>query len=150
MRTAALGFCLSGFMVSALPSLTRAALQYSVKSDADMFRTETLDPPPLANLPKGEALLLLHRGALQSQVETEGGLRGWMRNEDVLAMAPTDGQNHAIGSQQVTGSGDLNATPLVLLLPPQSAEVLPLDRSFTGEIPEAVDKEQLEMRHGEN
>ncbi len=150
MRNAALGLCFSGFMVSALPSRTQAALEYRAKTDADLFRTQALEPPPLANLAQGEGLKLLQHGGAQSLVETEGGLKGWMRNGDIVAMAAAPGQNMALGSQTVTGSGEVNISPDSWGLGAAQFGLLPLDRDFAGDIVEAKDREQLEMRHGEN
>ncbi|MDB5047056.1 MAG: hypothetical protein JWO30_127 [Fibrobacteres bacterium] len=151
MRTAALKLCLSGFLVAALPSLTRASLEYSAKTDlAALFRSETLDPPPLAILDKGESLKLIHRGAAHSQVETAGGLKGWMKNEDLLAVESASGQKMAFGDQKITGGGEFNHSPLIQNLPMDRIDVLDLDRSFESEIIEAIDKEQLEMKNGDN
>lgn len=151
MRSAALGLCLSGFLVSALPSLISASLEYSAKTDAAaLFRAETLDPPPLATLGKGESLKLLHRGAAQSLVETDGGMKGWMKNADILATASTPGQAVRFGDQQVIGSGDLNVSPIILQPKDWDPDVVSPDRSFLGEIPQAIDREQVEMKHDEN
>lgn len=151
MRTAALRICLSGLVFSA-PTLTHAALEYSVKSDvAEIFRSQTLEPPPLATLEKGETLKLIHRGASRSQVETGGGIKGWIRNGDLQAMQSAPGQNMRLGDHKVFGGGEYNHSETVFLGPFHTTpEIISLHRSFSGEIAEAIDKEQLEMRNGDN
>jgi hypothetical protein len=151
MRTATLRYCLSGILISALPTLTLASLEYSAKTDeAGLFRSEMLDPPPLATLGKGESLKLLHRGADRSEVETTGGLKGWMRNQDLQAMESAPGLKVRLADQDVTAGGTAVISPLVLRMPSFAVEVISLDRSFVDEIAEAMDKEQVEMRHGDN
>jgi hypothetical protein len=151
MRTAALRLCLSGFIVSAIPSLPLASIEYSAKiEEAGVFRSETLEPPPLATLGKGEGVKMIHQGENGSLIETEGGLKGWVRNEDLQAAKSAQGQKFKLGDQSVTGNGDLNISPLIFEYGSLQAELVPLDRTFSGEIVEAMDKEQVEMRHGEN
>jgi hypothetical protein len=150
MRTAALRYCLSGLFLS-IPSLVSASLEYQVKTEnAEVFRTPALAPPPLAALTQGETLKLIQRGPAASLVESEGGIRGWMRNDDVLAMESARGQKFGLGEQRVNGMEDWKGSFDIKLPKPAPAEVLPLDRTFNGEIIEAVDKEQVEMRNDDN
>lgn len=149
MRTTALGLCLSGFLFSAFQA--QAATEYSIKSEsAGLFRTLTLEPPPLATLQKGEALKLLHRGEAQSLVETFGGLKGWVRNQDLLAIESGPGKKFTLPGQSVTGGGEVAISPDSWGMAPAKLEVSDLERSFSGEIVESADKEQVEMRHDEN
>jgi hypothetical protein len=150
MRTAALRYCLSGLFL-AIPALVSASLEYQVKTEnAEVFRTPALAPPPLAILTQGETLKLIQRGPAASLVESEEGIQGWMRNDDVLAMESARGQKIGLGEQHVTGMDDWKGSFDIKHPPLIPAEVLPLDRSFTGEIIEAVDKEQVEMRNDDN
>jgi hypothetical protein len=149
MRTAVIRYCLSATL--AIPALSRAAFEYSVRIESSpLFRTEALEPPPLANLAAGQAVRLIHHGAAQSLVETAGGMKGWMRNADLLALAPAPGGEHRLGEQDVFGGGELAVSPDSWVLPGSRGELLAPDRSFTAEIAEALDKEQVEMRHDEN
>lgn len=151
MRTAALRLCLSGFIVSSIPSLTLASLEYSVKTDeVRLFRTEALEPPPLATLEKGDGVKMIHQGKSSSLIETAGGLKGWMRNEDLKAERTAAAQTHKLGDQQVTGGPEFNFTGCIFLPSQGSFEILTPDRNFAGEIVEVMDKEQVEMRHDEN
>lgn len=150
MRTAALRYCLSGLFL-AIPALVSASLEYQVKTgNAEVYRTPALTPPPLATLARGETLKLIQRGAAASLVESEDGIQGWMRNDDVLAMESARGQKFGLGEQHVGGIGDWKGSIDFINPKMPPAEVLPLDRTFNGEIIEAVDKEQVEMRNDDN
>lgn len=150
MRTAALRLCLSGFIVSAIPSLTHAAFEYSVKNErTEMFRTQAMEPPPVAILPKGENLKLLERGKTQSRVQISEGWKGWVRNEDIQGLASMAPQKFRMGDVNVVGEGNI-FSPIILNLALPSADIVSPERSFSGEIVESMDKEQVEMRHDEN
>lgn len=148
MRTALLRYCLSASLV--FPALSLASLGYTVKRDADLYRTEALQPPPLASLDAGQAVRMLHRGPAQSLIETAGGLKGWIRNEDLLAMAPAGTQEHRLADQKVTGAGEVNVSPWIEHGAVDANVDVNLDRAFAAEISEMLDKEQVEMRHDEN
>jgi hypothetical protein len=148
MRTARLRLCLSVSLV--FPALSLASLEYTVKHDAEVYRTEALEPPPMASLSEGQAVRLIHQGPEGSLIETGTGLKGWIRNGDLLALAPATGGDHRLGDQQVMGGGELNVSPLTLKLRFNPDADVILDRGFAGEILETVDKEQVEMRHDEN
>ena len=152
MRTASLRYCLSAIAVSAFPALVHASLGYSVKIEgAEVYRTEKLEPPPITSLGQGQALKLIHQGPAGSMVETEGGVKGWMRNGDLLAMENAPGGDFKLGNQPITGGGDPNISPTILMMPSRwEPEVFGLDRSFGDEIVEPMDREQVEMRHDEN
>lgn len=152
MRTAAPGLCFSGMiiglMIAAAP--IQASVEYRIQADAaDLFRTQALEPPPLTSLSQGEVLKLIERGAAASLMETAEGVRGWVGNKDLLAMQSAQGGKFDLPKQSVTGS-DLNRSFLILKMPSTFVEPLPLDRSFSGEIIEAMDKEQVEMRNDDN
>jgi hypothetical protein len=150
MRTAALRLCLSGFIVSAIPTLTQAAIEYSINKDgAEMFRTQAMEPPPVAILQKGENLELLERGKTQSRVRISEGWKGWVRNKDIQGLAMAAPQEHHLGKVNVQGEGNIGSRYILDLAPP-SADIVSLERSFSGEILESMDKEQVEMRHDEN
>lgn len=64
-----------------------AALEHRVKADdTPVFRTRLLEPPPLATLAEGDAVELIHQGRSESMVKTDGNVRGWMRNADLVAV----------------------------------------------------------------
>lgn len=150
MRTALLRYCLPMSLVfPAFSFASLASLGYTIKHDADLYRTEALEPPPLASLDAGQAVQLLHRGPAQSLVGTAGGLKGWMRNEDLLAVAPAGAQEHRLSDQKVTGD-ELNISPLILEGAVDTRVPVEFERTFRGEISEMLDKEQVEMRHDEN
>ncbi|MBW8889688.1 MAG: hypothetical protein JF616_18175 [Fibrobacteres bacterium] len=148
MRTALLRYCLPVTLV--FPALSLASLGYALKHDADLYRTETLEPPPLASLEAGQSVRMLHPGAAQSLVETVGGLKGWVRNGDLLALAPAGAQKHELPNQKVTGAGDVNVSPWVNNGAVDADMAVAPDRAFAAEIIETLDKEQVEMRHDEN
>ncbi len=149
MRTALPRYCLSALL--SLPALSSAALGYSVKNgDAPIFRTEALEPPPLGSLEAGLAVRLLQEGPSGSLIETEGGLKGWMRNSDLLAMASARPGDHRWGDQQVKGGGEAAISPYTFIPRVEHVEPIALGRTFSGEILEAMDREQVEMRHDEN
>lgn len=149
MRTASYRYCLPVFLAFAIPAT--AGLTYKVKShEADLFRTEALEPPPLATLAEGEVLKLIHEGAASSLLETEGGIKGWMRNSDLLAMKSTEGQDFRLKEQVVNPGGRVNVSPIIPGQRFDFSDMVPLDRAFEGEIAEPMDREQVEMRHDEN
>lgn len=149
MRTASYRYCLPVFLAIAIPAT--AGLTYKVKTpEADLYRTEALDPPPLATLAEGEVLKLIHEGAASSLLETEGGIKGWMRNSDLLAMKSAEGQDFRLKEQVVNPDGRVNISPWLSTRRFDYLEMLPLDRAFEGEIVEPMDREQVEMRHDEN
>lgn len=151
MRTALLRYCLPVSLV--FPALSLASLAttgYSLKHDAEIYRTEAMEPPPLASLTEGQSVRLIHKGQVGSLVETGSGLKGWIRNGDLLAMAPAAGGEHRIGDQQVVGGGDLNVSPWIQRPVIDAGAEVVLDRGFSAEILETLDKEQVEMRNDEN
>jgi hypothetical protein len=153
MRTAAPGLCFSGMMIGLMitaASPVRASVEYRIQADAaDLFRTQALEPPPLTSLSRGEVLNLIQRGAAASLMETAEGVQGWVSNKDLLAMQSARGGKFGLPEQTVTGAR-LNVSPDVWIPPAPTVDALPLDRSFSGEIIEAMDKEQVEMRHDDN
>jgi hypothetical protein len=152
MRTAAPGLCFSGMMIGLMIAAApvQASVEYRVQADAaDLFRTQALEPPPLTSLSQGEVLNLIRRGPASSLMETAEGIQGWVSNKDLLAMRSARGGKFGLPEQSVTGS-DLSISPLILTSPELTVDALPLDRSFSGEILEAIDKEQVEMRHDDN
>lgn len=147
MRTALLRYCLPMSLV--FPALSLASLGYTIRHDADLFRTEALEPPPLASLDAGQAVSMRQRGPAVSLVETADGLKGWVRNENLLAMLPVGPQEHRLSDQKVTG-GEVNVSPLVFEGAVDTRVPVEFERTFKGEITEMLDKEQVEMRHDEN
>lgn len=151
MRTALSRSCLPLLVSAVFPLLSQASLAYSAKHEgAEVFRGETLDPPPLASLIQGQAVKMLAQGKAASLIETETGIKGWVRNEDLLAMNGPEGKAFHLRPVDVQGAGVFNHSPFVLDAAGPSPELLPLDRSFLGEVPGNLDREQMEMRHDEN
>ena len=137
-----------GLMIAAAP--VQASVEYRIQADAaDLFRTQALEPPPLTSLSQGEVLKLIERGAAASLMETAEGVQGWVSNRDLLAMQSAPGGKFGIPEQSVKGI-DWNTSVFVYPIGRYEAEPFPLDRSFSGEILEAIDKEQVEMRNDEN
>jgi hypothetical protein len=153
---------LSRFFSAALPFAAFALLpasqsfgavetEYRAKSDeTHVFRTQALEPPPLARLAEGDVVILLHRGDAESQVKTAGGLKGWVRNQDLLAIALAGPAEHRLGDQDIQGSGEFRGSIDFMRPPRLMVEVSDLDRSFMDEVVETVDREQWEMRHDEH
>lgn len=152
MRTAAPGFCFSGMviglMIAAAP--VQASVEYRIQADAaDLFRTQALEPPPLTSLSQGEVLKLIERGPAASLMETDEGVQGWVSNRDLLAMQSAPGGKFGLPEQSVKGS-DWNTSVDTWIPRAPIVDAVPLDRSFSGEIIEAMDKEQVEMRNDDN
>jgi hypothetical protein len=151
MRTALSRYCLPLLVSAAFPLLSHASLAYTaMREGAGVYRGETLDPPPLASLTQGQAVKMIAKGAAASLIETETGIKGWVRNEDLLAMNGPEGQAFQLRSVDVKGAGDFNHSPFVLDVPGPGPDLLPLDRSFLAEVPGNLDREQMEMRYDEN
>jgi hypothetical protein len=153
---------LSRFFSAALPFAAFALLptsqsfgavetEYRAKSDETLvFRTQALEPPPLARLAEGDVVTLLHQGPAESQVKTAGGLMGWVRNQDLLAVALSGPADHRLGNQDIQGSRSYHGSIDIGRPPRLKVEVSDLERSFTDEVVETVDREQWEMRHDEH
>jgi hypothetical protein len=136
---------------AALPWFSHASLAYTAKHEGvAVFRGESLAPPPLAALAQGQAVKMIAKGADASLIETEGGIKGWVRNQDLLAMLDPKGQAFRLRPVDVQGSGSFNHSEYVLEDAASMLDVVPLDRSFLAEVPGNVDREQVEMRHDEN
>lgn len=126
------------------------AVEHRAKVDAaSVFRTRLLEPPPLTRLSEGEAVEMLVPGRTESMVKTAGGIRGWVRNSELVAVNLAEGSRHRIGDQRISSDG-LAISPAILDLPPAKVRVEELYRSFNDEVIEAIDREQLEMRNDEN
>ncbi len=142
---------LSGLLVFTCVDMGRAELEYRVKSDGvSIFKSSACEPPPMAVLAQGDVLTLVQNGATTSSVKTAGGLQGWMRNEDILAVQIAAKHAVTLATQKVGAEVDWNHSFTTLIPPVPMTELISLDRSFTGEIAEAADREQVEMRHDEN
>lgn len=77
-----------------LSTLAQGGVEYRVKTDgAEVFRTQELQPPAIATLPKGEALTLLHKGSEASLVKTYGEIKGWIRNQDMETVKRPKGKH---------------------------------------------------------
>lgn len=126
-----------------------ATVEHRAKAEASLYRTRLLEPPPLAQLAEGETVTLIHQGEAQSLVKTGGGLRGWVRNADLVEMTVAGPTRHAIREQIIT-PGDFNHSFDIGVPADPEVEMLSLDRSFAAEVVEAIDREQLEMRNDEN
>jgi len=126
------------------------SVEHRAKTDeTSLFRTRLLEPPPLAQLTQGEVVKMLVPGRNESLVGTAGGLRGWVRNRDLVAVKLARGESHHLPDLSIVSDG-LAASPVILDLAPAKVQVEELDRSFDAEVIEAIDREQLEMRHDEN
>jgi hypothetical protein len=153
MRTAAPGLCFSGMILGLIIAAApvQASVEYRIQADAaDLFRTQALEPPPLTSLSRGEVLNLIKKGAAASLMETAEGIRGWVSNKDLLAMQSAPGGKFGLPEQSVKGL-DMNNSWIILMMPSTIYNVPPLlERSFSGEIIEVMDKEQVEMRNDDN
>lgn len=151
MRTAFARYCLAVSVSASLPALSHGSLSYSAKREgAEIYRSEKLDPPPLAGLAKGQAVTLVNKGSAASLIESEGGIRGWIRNEDLVAMSDPNGQAFRLQDIDVLGDPDFNHSFHLNHSIGWTPDFLPIDRGFMAEVPETLDKEQVEMRHDEN
>src|SRR4051794_2026892 len=102
-RFSVFGLSLIAFLPTAF-----AATEIRVKTDeATMFSTEALVPPPVTVLEKGVTLKVLHRSAASSLVRTEGGLQGWVSNENLVAVKMDPGGKMNLPDQAITGDGEV-------------------------------------------
>ena len=142
-------FFLAAAMLLPAANSAFAAVEHRAKTDALLFRTLLLEPPPLAQLTEGKVVQLIQRGADNSLVKTPEGLRGWVRNSDLIEVTVAGSARHDIGEQRIKPDG-FNHSEFVLETEDAKIELMSLDRSFADEVVEAMDREQLEMRHDEN
>lgn len=134
-----------------LPALGAfAAVEYRAKADeTGLYRTVVMEPPPVGLLSEGDVVTLLVTEGNRCLVKTAGGLRGWVRNSDLVGVKIAEGGRHRIGEQVILGS-DFNHSEIIIDDTDPVVEVGTLNRSFDGEVVEAMDREQLEMRNDEN
>lgn len=148
-----LRFSSVALLAAGLPaSRALAAVDYEYRAKADgtlIYRTKVMEPPPVATLSEGEDVTLLHQGENQSLVRTAGGLRGWVRNSDLVAVKVAEGGRFKIREQSIK-TGRFNISPIIIDPADPVIEVGVLERSFFGEVVETMDREQLEMRNDEN
>jgi hypothetical protein len=138
-------------LLPASESFGAVEMEYRAKSNETLvFRTQALEPPPLARLAEGDVVTLLHRGPAESEVKTSGGLKGWVRNQDLVAIALAVPGEHRLGDQAIQGSGEYRGSIDYMRPPAVKVEVSDLERSFMDEVVEPVDREQWEMRHDEH
>lgn len=134
-----------------LPALGAfASVEYRAKADeTGLYRTVVMEPPPVGLLSEGDAVTLLVTEGNQCLVRTGGGLRGWVRKADLVAVTLAEGGRHDLGDQRIIGKY-FNESPYIFEVEDPVVEVGALNRSFDAEVVEVIDREQLEMRNDEN
>jgi hypothetical protein len=148
MRINFLLHLLPGIIALASPAWLYASLGYKVKTEgAVLYRSEKLEPPPVGSLGQGQAVMLIHQGTVGSHILIEGGVTGWVRNEDLLAIENEPGRIMRFGAQHVVGSAEFDLSPFFT---GYYSNILPLDRNYSLEFLETMDREQIEGNHGEN
>ncbi len=149
IQSLCLGYC--ALFTGLLAVSAFSSISYTIKKDQTaLFRTEKLEPPPLASLSSGEVLTLIYRGQNTSQIKTDGGLKGWIQNENILATKDGSSQSYKIQNQNIIGQGETAISPLTLGIEDAVSEVSSITRSFDRDLKQLVDREQLEMTHDEN
>jgi hypothetical protein len=127
-----------------------AAIEHRAKADGTLlFGNPLLEPPPVASLKEGSPLQLLKQEEGSSQVRLKNGLRGWVRNDEIVAVKLAEGGDHRLGDQSIIGD-DWNHTEVLLDLKAPEIRVDAIGRSFDAEVLETLDREQVEMKHDEN
>lgn len=92
----------------------RLTIEHRAKADGTLlFGTRLLEPPPVALLIEGAPLQLLRQEAESSQVRTLNGLRGWVRNDNVVAVKVAEGGDHRLGDQEIHGD-EWNHSEIIL------------------------------------
>lgn len=127
-----------------------AAIEHRAKADGTLlFGNPLLEPPPVAILKEGAPMQLLKKEEGSSQVRLKNGLRGWVRNEEIIAVTLAEGGSHKLGDQSIIGD-DWNHSEILLDQKAPEIRVDGIGRSFEAEVLETLDREQVEMRHDEN
>ena len=145
--------CISLFGGAAFAkSKTESVEVTRIKSNgATLFKLESSDAgDKVADLSAGEEVQMLKEGKARSLVKTGGNVKGWVDNSNIEKVKITSGGTHNLKDVEVVGWLDNPSAVYILDNSNPDVNALPLDRSFSNEIVEKKDREEVERTYDEN
>lgn len=144
--------CGALFTVAMAKSKSESTEVTRVKSGgASLYKTEAADESnKLVDLSAGEEVTLLKEGKARSLIKTSGNVKGWVDNGGIEKVKVAGGATHNLKDVEVVGWLDNPSAVYILDNSNPDVNALPLDRSFSSEIVEKKDREEVERTYDEN
>ncbi len=118
---------------------------------AVLFKAELSDEgDKVADLTAGSEVQLLKESKGRSLIKTSGSVKGWVENSTLERVKITSGGTHNLKDVEVVGWLDNPSAVYILDNSNPDVNALPLDRSFSNEIVEKKDREEVERNYDEN
>ena len=118
---------------------------------AALFKAELSDEADkVADLTAGSEVQLLKEGKGRSLIKSSGSVKGWVENGSLERVRITSGGTHNLKDVEVVGWLDNPSAVYILDNSNPDVNALPLDRSFSNEIVEKKDREEVERTYDEN
>ena len=118
---------------------------------AALFKAELSDEADkVADLSAGSEVQLLKEGKGRSLIKSSGSVKGWVENGALERVKIISGGTHNLKDVEVVGWLDNPSAVYILDNSNPDVNALPLDRSFTSEIVEKKDREEVERTYDEN
>ncbi len=118
---------------------------------AVVYKSESSDASEKAGeLTSGDEVNMVKEGKARSLVKTNGGIKGWVDNGSIEMVKVTGGSTHNLKDVEVVGWLDNPSAVYILDNGNPDMNALPIDRSFSNEIVEPKDREQVERAYDEN
>ena len=142
---------ISLILIAGLVTVYSASQKLIVKSDkATIFKSKG-GSASKGTLNQGESLWLIKKGKNRSLVKTSNGVKGWVMNSNTeYVKGGGKGDTYNLENQDISGWLDNPSAIYILDNSGLDNSALPLTRSFSDEIFEFTDKEQLERGNDEN
>ena len=120
------------------------------KSSTTMYKTEQGEDDKVSDVGGGEDVTLIKEGKSRSLIKTSGSLKGWVDNSSLQKVKVSSGGTHNLKDVEVVGWLDNPSAVYILDNTNPDVNALPLDRSFSTEIVEKKDREEVERTYDEN
>ncbi|MBF0432069.1 MAG: hypothetical protein HQK83_12365 [Fibrobacteria bacterium] len=143
-------YFLSLFLVFSLVCVASAAKGLRIKSNGTPIYKAKTGESSKGTLSQGDMVTLLKKGKDRSLVKTNTGVRGWVKNNLVEYTKKGSGDVYNLNEQDITGWLDNPSAIYILDESGINTDALPLSRSFSDEIFEIQDREELERGNDEN
>ena len=120
------------------------------KSSTTLYKTEQGEDDKVSDLGGGEDITLIKEGKNRSLIKTSGSIKGWVENSSLQKVKISSGGTHNLKDVEVVGWLDNPSAVYILDNTNPDVNALPLDRSFSTEIVEKKDREEVERTYDEN
>jgi len=138
-------------LIVGLVTVISAAQRLEVKADKTTIFKSKGGSASKGTLSQGESLWLIKKGKNRSLVKTFSGVKGWVINSNTeYVKGNSKGDTYHLDNQDISGWLDNPSAIYILDNSGLNNNALPLSRSFSDEIFEFEDKEQLERGNDEN